>query len=144
MSRRTILVVDDEPHIRSLVRWVLARDDHRVLEASDGVDAIEILGEPGATIDLLLTDIVMPRMDGVELARRVSTRLPSVRVLYMSGKCDVDAVHQDIRSKGYGFIRKPFDIAELSVKVGEFLAAPARKQAAGETGRRAGRKGAAY
>jgi two-component system cell cycle sensor histidine kinase/response regulator CckA len=126
------LVVDDEPQIRSFVKSVLVRERHRVLEASDGVDAVALLEKQGQKVDLLLTDIVMPRMDGIELAGRVSSRFPAVRVLYMSGQCEVSAVHRDIENKGFGFIRKPFDVGTLSVKVGEFLAKPARKDAASE------------
>ena len=123
MARKTILVFDDEPQIRSLVKSVLSRRRHRIIEASDGVEALAIAGRPGVKVDLLLTDIVMPRMDGTELARQVSAR-----VIYMSGKCEADAVRRDIDSRGFGFVRKPFDIGELDLKVNQFLAKPAAQK----------------
>ena len=122
MTRKTILVVDDEPQIRSLVKTVLSRRRHRILEASDGVEALGIVGRPKVRIDLLLTDIVMPGMDGVELARRTASQSPTVQVLYMSGKCEADAVRLDMDERGFGFVRKPFDIGELDAKVNQLLA----------------------
>ncbi len=122
MAGKTILVVDDEPHIRSLVKSVLVRQQHRVVEAADGVEAEEVLQRPRAKIDLILTDVIMPRMDGIELAERTSSRTPAVRLIFMSGKCEADAVRQDMETKGFGFIRKPFDLDELSRTVRQFLA----------------------
>jgi two-component system, cell cycle sensor histidine kinase and response regulator CckA len=126
MARKTILVVDDEPQIRSLVKNVLSRRNHRILEASDGVEALGIVERPKARIDLLLTDIVMPGMDGIELARRTASQSPQVRVIYMSGKCEAEAVRRDVDSKGFGFLRKPFDIGDLDLKVTQFLSAMCR------------------
>jgi len=122
MTRKTILVVDDEPRIRSLVKSVLAKRRHRIIEASDGVEALGIVGQPKVRIDLLLTDIVMPGMDGIELARRTASQSPKVRVIYMSGKCEADAVRLDMERRGFGFVRKPFDIGELDAKVSQSLA----------------------
>ncbi|HXN49776.1 MAG TPA: response regulator [Bryobacteraceae bacterium] len=122
MPRKTILVVDDEPRIRSLVKSVLERRHHRILEASDGVEALGIVARPKVRIDLLLTDIVMPGIDGIELARRTTSRSPKVRVIYMSGECEAEAVRLDMERRGFGFVRKPFDIDELDVKVNESLA----------------------
>ncbi len=121
MARKTILVVDDEPQIRSLVKSVLSPRRHRILEASDGVEALGIVGRPKVRIDLLLTDIVMPRMDGIELARLTASQSPKVRVLYMSGKCEAEAVRRDMERRGFSFVRKPFDIGELAVKVNQLL-----------------------
>jgi DNA-binding NtrC family response regulator len=134
MVRKTILVVDDEPDIRSLVKSVLSRHKHRILDASDGVAAVSVFERAGARIDLLLTDIVMPRLDGVELAGQLTSRSPALRVIYMSGRCEAEAVQRDMETKGFGFLRKPFRIGELELKVREFLDGPPRQEARRETG----------
>jgi two-component system, cell cycle sensor histidine kinase and response regulator CckA len=126
--RRTILVVDDELHIRSLLRSILERERYQVLEAADGEQALGICRDRGATIDLLLTDIVMPSLDGIQLAEQVSTSYPDMRVLYMSGKCEMDTVERHIREKGFGFIRKPFAIEVLVNTVRDFISAAVPKK----------------
>lgn len=132
MAHRTILVVDDEPHIRSLVKSVLVRDGHEVIEAVDGAEAIAVWERSPDAIDLLLTDIVMPGMDGCELARQLSSRTPRVRVLYMSGKCEIDVVQEQIKRRGIGFLRKPFDIEGLRLAVLRILDQPPKKEPAHE------------
>jgi DNA-binding NtrC family response regulator len=132
MARRTILVVDDEPYIRSLIKSVLARDGHDILEAADGTEAIAVWERSREAIDLLLTDIVMPRMDGLELAEQLSSRSPRVRVLYMSGRCEIADVQKRIKRRGSGFIRKPFDIEGLTLAVTRILGQPPRKEPARE------------
>jgi DNA-binding NtrC family response regulator len=113
MIRRRVLVVDDEPHIRSLVKSILQREQYDVLEASNGQEALDLCAAQGAAIELLLTDIVMPVLDGIQLAEQVATAHPSIRVLYMSGKCDIEAVQRHIEERGFGFIRKPFALDVL-------------------------------
>jgi two-component system, cell cycle sensor histidine kinase and response regulator CckA len=129
MTARTILVVDDESHIRALLRSVLERERYRVLEAGDGQQALGICTEPDTAIDLLLTDIVMPNLDGIQLVEKVLQVRPQVRVLYMSGKCDVEVVQRHMREKGCGFLRKPFAIDVLVRSVRELLEAGQRKGA---------------
>lgn len=126
--RGTILVVDDEPHIRSLVTGVLERRGYRVLEAPDGQEALGICERLGPTINLLLTDIAMPVMDGIQLSERVSSILPNLRILYMSGQCEMDVVQYHVREKGFGFIRKPFALDVLVQRVRELIEAPARRK----------------
>lgn len=120
--RRTILVVDDEPHIRGLLKSILERESYRVLEARDGEQALGICGAEGSAIDLLLTDIVMPNMDGIQLAERVSSAHPHMRVIYMSGKCEMETVERNIVEKGFGFVRKPFSTDALVIQIRQFLA----------------------
>lgn len=130
--RRTILVVDDEPHIRSLLRSVLERERYVVLEAADGEQALGICDKRGAAIDLLLTDIVMPNVDGIQLAERVSSAHPNMRVVYMSGKCEMEAVERNIVEKGFGFVRKPFTIEALVQKIRQFLATEVSRKGPGK------------
>ena len=122
MSGSMVLIVDDEPHIRSLVKSILQREHYQVLEAGDGSQALEVCREHGSAIDLLLTDIVMPKLDGIQLVDQLYPVYPNMRFLYMSGKCDVEAVQRDIREKGCGFIRKPFEINVLAETIRELLA----------------------
>jgi DNA-binding NtrC family response regulator len=129
--RRTILVVDDEPHIRSLLKSILERERYQVLEAEDGQQALGICDEQGPKIDLLLTDIVMPNVDGIQLAERVSSAHPHMRVLYMSGKCEMEVVERNIVEKGFGFIRKPFAIDALVQKILQFLPIDALRKGPG-------------
>ncbi|HMH75900.1 MAG TPA: response regulator, partial [Candidatus Udaeobacter sp.] len=82
---RTILVVDDDPWVRVLARDVLAGEGYRVLEASDGQDAIRVAAEHPGPIHLLLTDVVMPQMSGPELAKRLVRSRPETKILCMSG-----------------------------------------------------------
>ena len=81
---RTILVVDDDPWVRGLARDVLAREGYRVLEASNGQDAIRISAEHPDPIHLLLTDVMMPGMNGCDLATGLSALLPGLKVMFMS------------------------------------------------------------
>jgi DNA-binding NtrC family response regulator len=113
-------VVDDEPEIRILLRSLLSRRGFEIEEARDGVEALSLCRN-GAGPDLLLTDVVMPRMDGVQLAEKVSALYPDARILYMSGKCDADIIQRHVRKKGFGFIGKPLEIDRLSQAIQTLL-----------------------
>jgi CheY-like chemotaxis protein len=81
----TVLVVDDEASLRSLVARRLVQEGYRVLEAGNGVEALELLRVPGNDVRLVITDIRMPRMDGYELADRIGDRARSPKMLFISG-----------------------------------------------------------
>lgn len=128
MLSKTILVVDDEPQVRKLMKSALTRRHYRVLEAGDGVEALDVWQRLDTQPDLLLTDVVMPRMDGIELAGRLWASSPRLAVLYMSARCDADALEHDILKRGFGFLGKPFRIETLVQKVAERLhPQPARR-----------------
>jgi len=96
---------------------------YEVLEAADGVEAIQIVDQHTHPIDLMLTDVVMPNMNGGELARRVAERRPEMRVLFTSGYMD-DSVVQGIVLTGAQFLPKPFSPGTLLQKVRDVLDAP--------------------
>ena len=84
----TILLVEDEAIVRELTVQILESDGYQVLEAMNGTEALRIAGEHGAPIDLLLTDVMMPGMNGKELANKLRLHHPDMRVLFMSGYDD--------------------------------------------------------
>jgi two-component system cell cycle sensor histidine kinase/response regulator CckA len=111
-----VLVVDDEPQVRSLLRSLLARQGYEVMEAGDGEEALSLC-EQGGCFDVLLTDVVMPRMDGLQLSERVAAIMPRIRVLFMSGRCEIEKVAALVTQFGFGFIKKPFQIEEVSESI---------------------------
>ncbi|MBI5602553.1 MAG: PAS domain S-box protein [Deltaproteobacteria bacterium] len=117
----TVLVVEDEESVRNLIVMVLERFGYRVLTAGNGQEALEIFEGPENSIDLLLTDVIMPRMGGRELAERLEGLQPDLKVLFMSGYTDNAIVHHGILDKGIAFIQKPFRPEDLARKVREVL-----------------------
>ena len=108
----TVLVVDDQQVVRDVIRLTLEDAGYTVIAAASPSDAIE-LACVDAHIDLLVTDVVMPEMDAFELAERISSKLPGVRILYTSGYTDAGAEGP--------FIQKPFTPAQLVAKVDAVL-----------------------
>jgi two-component system cell cycle sensor histidine kinase/response regulator CckA len=119
---QTVLLAEDEPTVRSFAARVLRQAGYTVLEAADGSDALELAAErPEAAIDLLVTDVVMPRMGGLELHRRLRTSRPQLKTLFVSGYTDNSGVHQGVLAKDVAFLQKPFTMATLAGKVREVL-----------------------
>jgi len=113
----TILLVEDERMIRDLLAAALANFGYRVLAAEDGEAAIGMAGKYGAPIHLILSDVVMPRMSGVELATSVRRWYPGVQVLLMSGFPEGSAAVYSLSDEPVFFIRKPFTIRALAAAV---------------------------
>ncbi len=114
----TILLAEDEPLLRELGETILAQAGYKILTAPDS-DAIKaLLSSYSGTIDLLLTDVIMPEISGPELARLVRQTRPEIRVLYMSGYADDEIEDLD---RNAGFLQKPFTPSELTAKVAEVL-----------------------
>ncbi len=123
MPSETILIADDEPTVRAYIRNILRGEGFRLIEAGDGVDALEQLGQRGEPVDLLLTDVRMPRMDGIALARSVVEQYPGTPVLYISGyPFDVEETRS--RSRVCGFLSKPFSRKTLLDEVRKCLERP--------------------
>jgi two-component system cell cycle sensor histidine kinase/response regulator CckA len=120
-GRETILLAEDEDEVRALTREVLERQGYRVLEASDGLEALRRYEAEGDRIDLVLSDVVMPRMSGRELVDRVRAIRPDMRVLYMSGYTEDAIVRHGVRDASTVLLGKPFAPADLLAKIREVL-----------------------
>ena len=119
LEHRTVLLVEDERTLRKLTRKMLAEVGLTVLEAENGLQAIEIAERTESPIDLLLTDIVMPGMSGWALAETLSSLRPEMRVLYMSGYPDGVIARHGIARPGITILQKPFTSDELTRRVEE-------------------------
>jgi CheY-like chemotaxis protein len=120
-ARETILVVEDEESVRALVREVLTRQGYTVLEASDGRSAIELAGRHDGPIHLLVTDCVLPHVNGGELARRLTGRYPALKVLHISGYPPTESALPGDVARDAPFLQKPFTPAALTSTVRELL-----------------------
>ena len=117
----TILLVEDDETVRRLIREVLHKCGYEVLDAADGDAALSICEQYPKGIDLLLTDVVMPRMSGREVASRVAALRPDMKVLFMSGYTDDAIVHHGVLDAETPFIEKPFALDVLARKVRDVL-----------------------
>jgi PAS domain S-box-containing protein len=123
----TVLVAEDDPSVRQVVVTVLRRAGYQVLEAANPQHALTLSGEHTGTIDLLLTDVVMPVMSGKDLAEQLCAERPSLSVLYMSGYTDKAIVHRGVLDAGVHLLAKPVTPEQLLTAVAEALhQAPAR------------------
>jgi len=120
----TILLVEDEQALRALTARMLALRGYSVITAETPDEALDLLVEHNQMIDLLLTDLVMPGMDGRELAQRITRKAATVRVLFMSGYAD-QSVNRNGGLDLASFLEKPFSAADLARKVRDVLDAPA-------------------
>ncbi|MGW5959468.1 CHASE3 domain-containing protein [Methylorubrum thiocyanatum] len=118
----TVLVVEDEPAVREIACAILSDLGYRVLEAPDGEEALRVFGANAASVDLLLTDVILPgKVRGRELSERVRALRPEVRVLFMSGYTENSIVHHGRLDDGVQLIGKPFKREQLARKVAEAL-----------------------
>jgi CheY-like chemotaxis protein len=116
-----ILLVEDDPAVRSLATGVLESAGYDVLVAAHAEQAADLIPADSGHIDLLLTDVVMPGMNGIELARRATRLRPGIRVLFMSGYPGEVAVRHGLLGEADAYLSKPFNPRSLSQKVREVL-----------------------
>ena len=126
--------------VRHLAREILQSQGYTVLEARHPGEALRLGAEHLGPIHLMVTDVVMPQMGGREVANRLASRRPEMRVLYMSGYTDEAIVHQGVLDAGTAFLQKPFSVTGLAQKVHEVLSDP-RAKSSETRGRLALRRG---
>src|SRR5207302_1265164 len=117
----TVLLAEDEPAVRAIAQQALERQGYTVLAAPSGADALALAAQYGATIHLLLTDVVMPGLSGRDLADRLTAQRPGIRVLYISGYTDNAIVRHGMLEPGLAYLQKPFRPDALVRKVREVL-----------------------
>jgi CheY-like chemotaxis protein len=120
-GRETILLVEDETNLRRLARQYLETQGYKILEAEDSAAALQIVAGHQGAIDLLLTDVIMPGMNGRELAARIAKLVPAIRVLYMSGYTENAVGHDGMLDAGINLLQKPFSLPALKDRVREVL-----------------------
>ncbi|GIF23344.1 PAS domain S-box-containing protein [Actinoplanes tereljensis] len=120
-GRATVLVVEDEEALREVTKRILTRNEYQVLTAGNGPEAIKVAEDFPHHIDLLLTDVIMPFMNGRELAEQITATRPGLRVAYMSGYAEPFVIGDDALDRDTVLITKPFTRAELLSRIGEVL-----------------------
>lgn len=120
---KTILLVEDEDMLRGLIRELLEIKGYAVLCASQGLEALELVTASSASLDLVLTDVVMPHMNGFELVEELRKIYPALRVIFMSGYTGSSnsSIHKSLEFPGVAFLEKPFRLHALISKIEELL-----------------------
>lgn len=119
-----ILITEDEDSLRSFVARALRLDGHETFEAADGAEGLELLDE--ANFDLLLSDIRMPVMDGIELAHRAADKFPQLKILLMTGYAEQRERADDLMAKIIDVVDKPFALPDIRRAVAQALATSSR------------------
>ena len=122
-NNKTILLVEDESNIRRLLQGLLATNGYKVLAAPDGEAGLVLGSSYSGSIDLLVTDVVMPKMNGADMAKRLLKKHPDLKVLYLSGYTDESIVHHGVLEPGIAFLSKPFRPQALLDRVQHMLEA---------------------
>ena len=118
---QTILIVEDDPAVQALLSKLLIEGGYKVLKTGDVYEAIDLTQKNSSSIDLLITDVVMPHMNGRELHKKITAICPEIKVLFMSGYSDNVISHDGVIDQGIQFIQKPFEMKLLLGKIREIL-----------------------
>ena len=116
-----VLLVEDEPDVRHFATRALRRQGYQVIEAADGLEALELMTANEGQIDIVVSDVVMPEMDGPALFKELRKRNPSIKVIFVSGYPN-EAFRETMGSDDFAFLPKPFSLPQLAAKVKEELA----------------------
>jgi len=122
-GHETVLLVEDDPSVRDLTRRILQRLGYRVLIATQGSESLDVAEKFDGQIDLLMTDVVLPGLNGREIAERIQVARPDTKVLFTSGYTENVVVHHGIADKNFNFIGKPYSLQALARKLREVLEA---------------------
>lgn len=117
----TVLLAEDDPDVRKLIKNVLVKHGYKVIEAVDGEDAVRVFAENRDKIDILLLDIIMPKMKGTEAYEKLTKISPKIKVLFMSGYTEEVIDRKGVFEKGLGFISKPVAPYEILIKIRKVL-----------------------
>jgi len=117
----TILLVEDDDLVRNMICETLKQNGYTMLNAASGDEALNLCGDHEGVIDLLVTDVVMPGMNGRELAERLSTAYPRLKTLFISGYTDHGIVHNGILDPETDFLQKPFKLDALARKIRQIM-----------------------
>ncbi len=117
----TVLLVEDDAALRRLARIMLVSYGYKVLDAANGAEALQLFAEHASSIELLVTDIVMPGMSGLDLADQVIARKPEIRVLLTSGYVADHETRNRFLGPEFSFLPKPFTVLSLALKVRSVL-----------------------
>jgi two-component system, cell cycle sensor histidine kinase and response regulator CckA len=116
-DNQVVLLVEDEESVRRLGKAILERAGYQVYEARDGKEALEMITSTNQKIDLLITDVIMPKMSGRQLVEEAQQLIPQVKVLFISGYTDQIFAHTDDLAPGMAFVQKPFSTEEILKKI---------------------------
>ena len=120
-GHETVLLIDDDPEILKIIAWMLERHGYTVLKANHPGTAIDLAAKHTGSIDLLITDVTMPEMNGREIAGKLMFRYPELKCLYVSGYADDIIARQGVLEEGVNLIQKPFSGNELMLRVREVV-----------------------
>jgi CheY-like chemotaxis protein len=122
----SILLVEDDDQVRRFIQTLLNGDGYRILQASTGAEGLRVGQGAGRTLDLLLSDMLLPELSGFDLAMKLREDHPALKVILMTGYVEGEIVQRSVSELGAKFLDKPFQPAALRKLVRETLAAPAR------------------
>jgi DNA-binding response OmpR family regulator len=116
-----LLIVEDDESVRTLAARALERDGHTVTVATDGAQGLDLIRQAGGGYDLVVSDIRMPEMDGIEMATAAAGQFPTMRIMLMTGYADQRERAEELNGIILDVVQKPFTLAEIRARVGKAL-----------------------